>query len=318
MQKRTRTLLLIAVALLVAVAVAVFLRLKTPPDVARLLPECDAIVYFDLAPVRAATHFDRHPPKPSPAYQQFIDATGIVAERDLDRVAFALNRMPDPSGLNGPVSFTEVLSGRFDERRLATYLSSQSKGQESYRDRTIYLIPSPQGYTDRVTILNDHTIAASNAPTPEQLHAILEHSRGFLAAQDPSLLSARYGDVPALAPAWAIGKLGLPLAENGKLTVAGLELPIPADAEFVASLRFSDALHLEVQELAGSEAAAGQSAQALTGLLGLMRKLEQTQPTAPALNEFLNSITIVPEKDRAVLRATVPADLVKKIAQNTP
>ena len=60
MRKRTRYSLLLMLALVAALVVAV-LRKTAPPEVARLLPESDAIVYVNLKPLRAATHFDRTP-----------------------------------------------------------------------------------------------------------------------------------------------------------------------------------------------------------------------------------------------------------------
>src|SRR5271154_2322644 len=114
MRKRTRYSLLLILVLLAALVVAVLLRRNAPPEVARLLPESDAIVYLNLKPLRAATHFDRSPVARSPEYQRFVDATGIVPERDLDSVAFALHRMDNPNGPNGPVGYSEVFEGRFD------------------------------------------------------------------------------------------------------------------------------------------------------------------------------------------------------------
>ena len=132
MRRRTRYSLLLMLALIVALAVALYLRQKAPPEVARLLPESDAIVYANVKPLRLATHFDRTVVKRSPEFQHFIDATGIVPERDLDEVAFALHRMDDPNGPNGPVAYSEVFEGRFDGDRLGRYLASIATAQESY------------------------------------------------------------------------------------------------------------------------------------------------------------------------------------------
>ena len=112
---------------------------------ARLLPESDAIVYIDVKPIRSATHFDREwskrPVIHSDDYQHFLDATGIVVERDLDAVAFALHRMDDPNGPNGPVAYSEVFEGRFDGARLAGYLNSIATAKESYAGHDIFTIP---------------------------------------------------------------------------------------------------------------------------------------------------------------------------------
>ena len=127
MHRRTRVTIAIVVVVLLLLAGAIYLRKKAPPEAARLLPESDGIVYFNLRPLRAATHFDQHPVSHDPAYQQFIDQTGIQVERDLDEVAFALHRMPDPNGPNGPVAFSEVFVGHFDGRRLSAYLASAAE-----------------------------------------------------------------------------------------------------------------------------------------------------------------------------------------------
>ena len=322
MRKRTRFTFLAAALLLCALAVAGYLRFKAPPEVARLLPESDGIVYLNLRPIRAATHFDRNPLPPSPSYQRFIEATGIDFERDLDQVAFALHAMPNPDGPNGPVAFSEVFEGRFDVARLTRYLAAQATTQEQYAGRTIYAIPS-ENRTLRVAVLGYNLIAASNMPTPEQIHSILDRSR---AAASPvagsSLLAARFGDVPLFArDAWAIGHLGLPFAANGHVTAMGLELPMPAEATFVASLHYTTALHLRIDEIARDEAEAAQTTGSLNALLSLARNLQQIQQPTPrtpddaAIRQFMDSLAIVQHKDRAILTATIPTEVFKHLAQ---
>ena len=325
MRKRTLFSLTAAVLFLCALAVAFFLRQKAPPEVARLLPESDAIVYLNLKPLRAATHFDRSSVTPSPAYQQFIDATGIQFERDLDKAAFALHRMTDPSGPNGPNAFSEVFQGRFDTARVTRYLTSLSVNQEIYAGRTIYLVPS-EGRTLRIALLDYETIAASNMPSPEQIHSILDRSR---AAASPfagsSLLGSRYKDVPIFAhDAWAIGHIGLPFAQSGRITVMGLELPMPSDATFVASLHYTNALHLRIDQIARTDLEASQTATSLNTLLNLLRSVQQAQQPIPrtpedvALRQFTDSIKIEDRKDRATLTATIPDETLKHLASSTP
>src|SRR5271170_2489322 len=198
MHKRTRYSLLLMLALMVALVVVLVLRKAAPPEVARLLPESDAIVYANLKPLRVATHFDRTPVDRSPEFQQFIDATGIVPERDLDAAAFALHRMDNPNGPNGPVAYSEVFEGRFDGARLARYLAGMATAREEYAGHTIFTIPI-EGRQLRIAQLGYDTVAASNMPTTEQIHAMLDRYR---AAASPfsgsSLLAARYRDVPLL------------------------------------------------------------------------------------------------------------------------
>jgi len=112
MHKRTRYSLLLVLALVAALLAAIWLRKTAPPEAARLLPESDAILYVNLRPLRAATHFERTPVSRSPDYQQFVDATGIDWERDLDQVAIALHRMPEPIDVAHSVVFLLGEAGR--------------------------------------------------------------------------------------------------------------------------------------------------------------------------------------------------------------
>jgi hypothetical protein len=321
MRKRTRYSLLIALALVAALIAAIWLRKHAPPEVARLLPESDAIVYVDLRPIRLATHFDRTSTTHSPDYQRFIDATGIDPERDLDAVAFALHRMDDPNGPNGPVAYSEVFEGSFDGTRLAKYLSSISSAQEQYAGHTIYTIPI-EGRQLRVAQLGYDTIAASNMPTVEQIHAMLDRYR---AAASPfsgsSLLEARYRDVPLLSTAWAIGHIGLPFSDSGRIRVFGVDLPLPEDTTFVASLRPGvNSIRLRVEQIAPTEAAAAASTAALNSIVGLVQGIQplvaaQSSPQdAKALSVFTASIKVEQHKDRAVLTASLPLELVKSLA----
>ena len=329
MRRRTRYSLLLMLALMVALAVVLVLRKAAPPEAARLLPESDAIVYANLKPLRVATRFDRTQVTRSPDYQHFIDATGIVPERDLDSVAFALHRMDNPNGPNGPVGYSEVFEGRFDGQRLARYLATIATAKENYAGHDIFTIPVGDGKETRplrIAQLEYDTIAASNMPTPEQIHSMLDRHR---AAASPfsgsSLLSARYREVPAFSSAWAIGHIGLPFSDRGYISIAGLRLPTPEDTTFVASLRFLGALHLRVEQIAPTDADAARAAETLTTLLVVLKSVEHAQmqmhqnTTADAsFLELMNSAKIEQHKDRAVLTANIPLDLVKKLTTPSP
>jgi hypothetical protein len=325
MRKRTRYSLLLMLALMVALVVVLVLRKAAPPEAARLLPESDAIVYANVKPLRTATHFDRTQITHSPDYQHFIDATGIVPERDLDSVAFALHRMDNPNGPNGPVGYSEVFEGRFDGERLARYLSSIATAKENYAGRDIYTIAVGDGKVTRplrVAQLGYDTIAASNMPTLEQIHSILDRHR---AAASPfagsSLLSERYRDVPAFSSAWAIGHIGLPFSDRGYISIFGLQLPLPEDTTFVASLRYLGALHLRIEQITPTDADAAHATATLATLLTLVKSVTQTQAqmqtNAPAdadIRELMNSAKIEQHKDRAVLTANIPLELIRRLA----
>jgi hypothetical protein len=318
MRKRTFIPFLIALAVIAALVVALFLRAKSPPEAARLLPESDAIVYFHLKTLRAATHFDATPVQRSPDFQRFIDATGIVPERDLDEAAFALHRMPNPRGPNGPVAYSEVFIGRFDGARLAAYLSTLATSKETYAGRDIYSIPI-DGRTLRIAQLGYDTLGASNMPTAEQIHSMLDRSRASaLGTPGSSLLAARYREVPLLSQAWGIGNIGLPFAHNGQLSLLGFDVPLADDTDLVASVRYTGAIHLRVEELAPDDAAAQHTVEALTTVLSIIRGLSSAQPPRnpadDALRAILASTTLEQHKDRAILNSSATIDQMKALA----
>ena len=329
---RTR-IILIAFGLGAAIGGAFFLHQAAPPECARLLPESDAIVYFNLSPLRAATHFDRRPVPHDPAYQHFIDATGIDFERDLDEAAFALSRQPNPLGPNGPVAYSEVFSGHFDRDRLTRWLVATAAMRESYAGRTLYTIPS-EGRSVRIAVLSGDLVAVSNTPTPEQIHSILDHYRSAgspwlsFSTSGPTLLTEHYKDLPVLSLAWGLGQIGLPLADSvssaaGKplwqqspLQLLGFTLPFRLDTTFVASIRWTGALRLRIEEIAPSATAATASAASLQSLVNMAKLAENNLPAAMVdtnTRALVNSIAIAHMNDRAVLDATLPPDFFKKM-----
>jgi hypothetical protein len=243
--------------------------------------------------------------------------------------------MPDPNGPNGPVAYSEVFVGRFDGVRLAAYLHSIASAEESYTDRTIYTIPIA-GRHLRIAQLGYDILAASNTPTPEQIHSMLDRSRaGALSTPGSSLLAARYHQVPILSEAWGIGHIGLPLSSDDDpnfISVLGLQLPLRTDTDFVASLRYTaaahvlsgGAVHLRIEEIAPDADAAASTVGALTTLLNVLRgiSLEQAtaqaagQPPAPssdAIQAILNSVTLSHHESRAILNANASLDQLKAL-----
>lgn len=314
MRRRTWISLAVAVAVVVALLVTVDLRKHAPPEVARLLPEADAMVYFNLVPIRAVTRFDQHPVAHSPEYQAFIQATGIELERDLDQAAFALHQMADPTGPNGPVAYSEVFAGHFDGRRLSSYLAAHSAQTEHYAGHDIYDLPH-EGRTVRVVLLGYDLVAASNAPTPEQIHSIVDrYHAGASPFNGDTLLSTHYHEVPLLSQAWAIGAIGLPFASGRHFQAFGLPLPIPVDSTFIASLRLLGSAHLRLEEIAPSRRAAKLSVGMANLALGLMRSAQVTSGSdtmAADWNAVLASAKVQQEGNRAVVKANVPYRLVR-------
>ncbi len=312
MHRRTRRTLLIAAAVLVLLGVAVFLRSKAPPEAARLLPESDGILYVNLKPFRTFSHKPIKPPARVPEYQQFVDATGVDWERDLDQAAIALHRMPDPTGPNGPVAYSMVFVGKLTGSRLNTWLEAHATARESYAGHTIYSVPS-ENRTVRVAQIGYDMLAVSNYPTPEKIHSIIDrHRTAALPFAGSSLLTRHYHDVPLLALAWGVGQIGLPFSESGAIQIFGLSLPLNDGSTIIASitptLPLAGSLHVRVEEIAPSAAVAEQQAASLATLVTLARGF--TQPLAAnsannGLRQLLGTAEVTQKRDRVVVTATL-------------
>lgn len=305
------TLLAIAVVVVVLAGIA-FVRVA-PPRAARMLPDADAIVYLDLAPIRRFSHFDRQPIHHAPAYQKFIDATGFVFERDLDEAAFAIRRMPNPNGPNGAYAFSEVFVGHIDETRMRAWLHSIASSETEYREHTIYRIPSEQR-TVRVAFLNHRTVAVSNTPGPGEIHSILDRYPGSrFPFSGPTLLTKYYSNVPLLSPAWAIGMAG-GSTQRG-VTLEGFRMPIAPGSAMIGSLHWAGKIELKVEEIAPDTDSAAESAEAARSILNVFRVVEGGLPSKPdpQLRQLIQSAKIEQHKNRATLVATIPAALLRRL-----
>ena len=317
MSRRTRRTLLIVAAVLLLLALFIFLRSKAPPEAARLLPESDGIVYFNLKAIRTLAHKDFRPPDRVPEYQQFIDAIGVDPERDIDQVAIALHRMPDPNGPNGPVAYSMVLVGKITGPRLNGWLEAHAASRETYVGHTIYSIPS-DNRTVRVAQIGYDMVAVSNTPTTEQIHSMLDrHRAAALPFSGSSLLERHFQDVPLLSLAWGVGQIGLPFSESGSIHVFGLALPLEPDSTIIASVAPAlpvpgslGALRFKVEEIAPSQDKATSQAADLATLVTLVRGLAQPlgESTAnDAFRELLKTAEVTQHGERVIVTATLPA-----------
>jgi hypothetical protein len=323
MHRRTRNTLLIVAAVLVLLALAVVLRSKAPPEAARLLPESDGILYFNLKPIRSFFRKVRAPER-APDYKQFVDATGIDWERDLDQVAIGLHRMQDPNGPNGPVAYSLVLVGRLTGAKLNAWLEGHANGRETYAGKTIYDVPS-EGRTVRVAQIGYDMLAVSNYPTAEMIHSIIDrHRTAALPFAGSSLLAAHYHEVPLLSVAWGIGQIGLPFSESGTVRVFGFSLPLQADSTVIASMAPSlpvpgtlGSLRFRVEEIAPSDEAAVSQAADLATLVTLARGLSVPLGDNAAnsgLKELLKTAEVTQHRDHVIVTATLPASFLVHLA----
>ena len=323
MHKRTRRTLLVFAGVLLLLALAVFLRSKAPPEGARLLPESDGILYFNLKPIRVFLRKDLKPPERVPEYQQFVDATGIDWERDLDSAAIALHRMQDPNGPNGAVAYSMVLSGKLTGKRLNNWLEAHASSREVYAGHTVYSIPS-ENRTVRVAQVGYDMIAASNYPTTEKIHAIIDrHRAAALPFAGSTLLVQHFHEVPLLAVAWGVGQIGLPLSESGAIKVFGLSLPLQDNSTIIASvtpgLSLGNTVHLRVEEIAADENKAASQAAALATIVTLARDVTTQladNSSNNALRELLKTTEVTQKRNRVVATANLSPSFLNQITKS--
>jgi hypothetical protein len=319
---RRRWILLILALVAIASAVALYVvRRHRPPRAAEMLPDsANGLVFVNVELLRAAGVFQRnHPLQRDPDFDQFVRETGFDFERDLDEFAVAVHNPQNFGHGDDYPRFSEIFDGRIDEKRGEAYLRKLAAGSEPYRGVTIYSIPH-EGRTVRAAILDDHTAAASNTETPDAIHAMIDAWRGD--RPEPALLAGFYRQIPIGSIAWFVGRVAPPLPQTG----TGLVTPswlhdIAAGSTVVASLRFITQLELRAVADAPSEDDARRIAQNANSWLAVFRALlqnTQTSGTDPDVKAAFDSIQLDQEPRRVVLRADIPAAVLKKIAAEPP
>jgi hypothetical protein len=326
MRIRRRLPIILAVLLITAaVALAVVLRKHAPPEPARLLPGADGFVYVNLQWMRRANITGELPAVPhDPEYEQFIQATGFQFERDLDEAALAIHYPVNSPGMKPEnaqsARFSEVFVGKIDGERLRAYLRQISSSVENYQTRDIYNIPL-EGRTVRVAILGVDTVAASNLDDPLVIRGIIGRSRKLASPfGGAALLRQYYKQVPFASLAWAVFKI----QPSGDLSASGpigWSFLFPKPATVVASVRYLGAVHFKAQAFTGNEGEANQLVERLGTFLNVFRTAESTVSTPgpdPDIKAFFDSLKIQPQKNRAVLTATVPLGLIHKALAEAP
>jgi hypothetical protein len=213
-----------------------------------------------------------------------------------------------------------VLAGKLTGKKLNNWLETHATSRETYAGHTIYNIKS-QDRTVRVTQIGYDMIAVSNTPTPEQIHSIVDrHRTAALPFAGSSLLAQHYRDVPLLSLAWGLGQIGLPFSESGAISILGLSLPIEADSTIIASLRWTGALHLRIEEIAPSEEKAASQAAALATLVTLARSFTMPLGNNAAndgLKELLKTAEVTQKRDRVLVTAVLPSSFLASLSQES-
>jgi len=316
----------IAVALLIAggIVVAILLRKRAAPDVVRLLPECDAVVYANLAPIRLLTDLGKNPPKDrDPQYEDFVRQTGFEFERDLEKAALAIHYGTGGKGNRSETRYSEVLQGHFDSTRVAKYLRSLATRVELYQGYDVYSIPV-EDRTVRVALLGFDIAAASNVESADVIRGMIDrYRRAALPFSGPALVSQYYSRVPLGSIVWTIARPPAPNATtHGELLLPGdWSGLLPPDAIVIASARPLNDVRLRAEVIAGSDGEAQHFTEQVQTYLALFKSLDISMdgggPDKDVKAAF-DSLEIHQEKNKVVLTAKVPFAFFKKMLSAPP
>jgi hypothetical protein len=325
--RRTFPIALAVVLVAGAVTLAIQLRKHAPPEPARLLPGADAFFYANVSWIRKITNTPLPPVPHDPEYERFLRETGFDFERDLDSAAFAVHYPASwPGGGTGGTApeprFSEVFIAKFNGERLAAYLKKQAQSVESYHSVNIYTIPI-EGRTFRVAVLSVDSVAASNHEDPTLIRGMVDRSQRLASPfGGPSLLRHFYKRVQLASPVWLLARVEPSAPEFG-----GWSVIFPAPATLVVSASYNPlhlplragALHVRAEAWTGNDQEAHAIAAKANVFLTMFSSAEKSvgSPGSDADLKFLfNSLEVRQDDSRAVLQATVPTTVFRKLLQS--
>lgn len=299
-----------------AVAAVVFLRKHAPPEPARLLPGADGFVYADLKWMRFTDVAGSLPSvRHDPDYEQFIQATGFEFERDLQEAAVAIHYASPASGPE--TRFSYVFIAKIDGDKFRTYLKGLASSVDRESNTDVYNIPL-EGRILRVAILGVDTVAVSNHNDPKIIREIIKRSRKLASPfAGPALLRQFYKHVPLTSLVWAVVRM------NPSDQAAIGFMPNSTAATLVASVRYLPlaGVHFQAEAFTPNEQSAEQLTQQLSTFLEVTRSAEISvggKTSDPDMKKAIDSLKVEQKSDRAVLTATVPPELIRKLVAAAP
>lgn len=327
--RRTLPIVLAVVTVAAALILAVQLRKDAPPEPARLLPAADAFLYGDFSWIRRANTNGKPllPTYHEPEYEKFIQETGFDYERDLESVAFAVHYPHDwpgggTAGSAPEPRFSEVFIARFDAEKCAAYFKKIATSVENYNSVNIYTIPL-SGRTFRIAILSVDTVAASNHDDPSVIRGMVDRSRRLASPfAGPAFLRRFYKRVQLASPVWLIARV-----EPAAPAFDGWSTLFPKSANLVVSASYnplhlplrSGVLHLRAEAWTASKQEAEDITEKVNVFLSMFHNAEVSVGSPgsdPDVKLLFDSIHVRQEDDRAVLLATVPTGVFRKLVDS--
>lgn len=327
--RATFPIALAVVLIAAALTLAVQLRKHAPPEPARLLPSADAFFYANFSWARKANNGKPFfPVLHDPEYDQFIQETGFDYERDLDAVAFAVHYPQSwPGGGTGGSApeprFSEVFVARFDAGKVVAYLKRTAQSVENYHAVDIFTIPLASR-NFRIAILGVDIVAASNHDDPGVIRGMVDRSRRLASPfGGPAMLRRYYKRVQLASPIWVVAHVD-PAAPG----FGGWNDFLPHAADIVVSASYNPlhlplragVLHLRAEAWTSSGDDAKAIANKLAVFISMFHSAEASvgSPGADAdLKTLFDSLHVHQEDSRAVLLATLPTGVFRKLVDSS-
>ena len=297
-------LFLVILAAVLLAGLLLYRRSQQPPELARLLPEGDLILYANVKPAHLSEMTQSQPAHVEGEYQNFIDQTGIQLERDLDEVAMSRRPTADAKDTES----VEVLAGRFDSAKLTAFLEKLAAQKDSFHGRIIYVIPH-EGHTVRVSILDAKRVAITNMASSDQIHEIIDGTDKL--PDGPSLLQAYYKHVPVASLGWVILRTG-----SVSQLPNGYSFDFLDNTVTVGSVRYAGDLLVRADVVAPSDNDARRVVDSAGGFLSMYRTVEKAvtpHGTDADIKSAIDSVQVQQNKNVAVFTATLPQRILKKL-----
>jgi len=325
--RRTFPLVLAVVIVAAAVTVAVQLRKHAPPEAARLLPGAEAFLFADFGWLRKVSSAPLPGVSRDPEFERFVRETGFEFERDLDSAAFAIHYPGNwPGAGSGGAApeprFSEIFVGRFNGERLANYLKRTALSVEHYNSVDIYTIPI-QGRMFRVAILSVDSVAASNHDDPQVIRGMVDRSRRLASPfGGPALLRRYFRRVQLASPIWIVAHV-----EPSAPEFSGWSSVFAQPADLIISASYNPlhlplhtgGLHLRAEAWAGNNDGARALADKASAFLASFRSAETSAGITGSdadMKAVFDSVEVRQEGTRAVLSATLPTNVFRKLVES--
>ncbi|HLW52177.1 MAG TPA: hypothetical protein VKW06_04975 [Candidatus Angelobacter sp.] len=302
--------LLILVLLLAAIGTALWLYWKwhEAPQITRVLPEGDRLLYVDLRPLHLWDWGQGRPVQLEGDYQTFVDQTGIHFEHDLNQAAVVWRERADGRDLESAAIF----QGAFDNSKLRSYLQGLSSSIAAYRNRTIYSI-SHESHTVQAAILDSRTVAVTNIGGGQIMQGIIDHWEGS-PAESP-LLAQYYRRIPAGSLGWLIDRF--PAESSAAQLPDGLSFSFLENTVAVVSARYDGNLLLRADVVTASESDARRLIDSASSFLSLYRSISKSVGRGGDrdVKAALDSIHVEQDKNAARFSAALSQNFLKKMVQ---